>query len=69
VEQSAKADRTGGLSPERAGGDAARGVCLGGTRAARASAVTPPEPFSKRRRMDAITVEQVAQAAGELLEG
>ncbi len=36
---------------------------------ARARAVTPPEPFSKKRRMDAITVEQVVQAAGELLEG
>ncbi|HPM76142.1 MAG TPA: glycosyltransferase family 9 protein [bacterium] len=35
----------------------------------RARAVTPPEPFSKKRRMDAITVEQVVHAVSELLEG
>lgn len=35
---------------------------------ARASAVEPPRPFSKNRRMEEITVEQVARAAAELLE-
>jgi len=34
----------------------------------RAIAVAPPQPFSKRRRMEDITVDQVVAAASQLLE-